>query len=139
MTEEVLSILRLLSPLNEPDSRSAELPPDGEKQLDAALAQLQNVARQLAIRKTKQVNVQPVCSKARCSYHITGLLFRVSVCACVFTFHIPGNETQRCHFEGNRERNIRVIFNQVAHSSVSLSIPAASTSLFHQRINPGAM
>lgn len=57
VTEEVLSILRLLSPLTEPDSRSAELPPDGQKQLDAALAQLQIVARQLAISNTKQVNV----------------------------------------------------------------------------------
>lgn len=69
VTEEVLSILRLLSPLTELDSRSAELPTGGEKQLDAALAQLQNVARQLAISNTKQVNVQPVCNKVRRSYH----------------------------------------------------------------------
>lgn len=54
VTEEVLSILRLLSPLTEPDSRSVQPPPDGEKQLDATLAQLQNVARQLAISNTKQ-------------------------------------------------------------------------------------
>lgn len=90
VTEEVLSILRLLSPLTEPDSRAAELPPDGEKQLDAALAQLQNVARQLAISNTKQVNVQPVCNKVCRSDHIashhilsqvcfTGLVFRASV------------------------------------------------------------
>lgn len=71
VTEEVLSILRLLSPLTEPDSRSAQLPPDGEKQLDATLAQLQNVARQLAISDTKQVNVHPLSNKVRCSYHIT--------------------------------------------------------------------
>lgn len=70
VTEEVLSILRLLSPLTEPDSRPAELPPDGEKQLDAALAQLQNVARQLAISNTKQVNVPPLFNKVRSSYHV---------------------------------------------------------------------
>lgn len=96
VTEEVLSILRLLSPLTEPDSRSAELPPDGEKQLDAALAQLQNVARQLAISNTKQVNVQPVCNKVHRSYHsashhrfVLQGLFPGRVCE-VFAFHIPG-------------------------------------------------
>lgn len=91
VTEEVLSILRLLSPLTEADSRSAELPPDGEKQLDAALSQLQTVARQLAISNTNQVNVQPVCNKVRCSYHaahhITGLFSRACVWVCVCLSH----------------------------------------------------
>ncbi|XP_005452730.1 bicaudal-D-related protein 2-like [Oreochromis niloticus] len=53
VTEEVLSILRLLHPLTEPESSQIE-PPDGENRLDAALAQLQNVARKLAISHTKQ-------------------------------------------------------------------------------------
>ncbi|KAM9348592.1 bicaudal-D-related protein 2-like [Symphorus nematophorus] len=53
VTEEVLSVLRLLHPLTEPESSLPE-PSQGENQLDAALAQLQNVARKLAISHTKQ-------------------------------------------------------------------------------------
>lgn len=98
VTEEVLSILRLLSPLTEPDSRSVQPPPGGEKQLDATLAQLQNVARQLAISNTKQVNVHPLSNKVSSSYHIAshhcrlgaGLFYRAfpgGVCECLlFTF-----------------------------------------------------
>lgn len=71
VTEEVLSILRLLTPLTEPELRSHELPPKGENPLDAALAQLQNVARQLAISNTKQVNIHLHSNKAPCSYDIT--------------------------------------------------------------------
>lgn len=53
VTEEVLSILRLLHPLTEPESSQFE-PPDEDSHLDTALAQLQNVARKLAISHTKQ-------------------------------------------------------------------------------------
>ncbi|XP_074321835.1 LOW QUALITY PROTEIN: uncharacterized protein LOC103370353 [Stegastes partitus] len=53
VTEEVLSILRLLHPLTEPETSQPE-PSGGENCLDAALAQLQNVARKLAISQTKQ-------------------------------------------------------------------------------------
>lgn len=60
VTEEVLSVLRLLRPLTEPASTQPE-PSRGENNLDDALVQLQNVARQLAISHTKQV-------KAPCPY-----------------------------------------------------------------------
>ncbi|XP_056140641.1 bicaudal-D-related protein 2-like [Lampris incognitus] len=53
VTEEVLSILRLLYPLTEPKSSPAE-PTGQENCLDAALNQLQGVARKLAISHTKQ-------------------------------------------------------------------------------------
>ncbi|KAM3869264.1 bicaudal-D-related protein 2-like [Diretmus argenteus] len=53
VTEEVLSILRLLHPLTEPESGLAEPSAQGNC-LDAALSQLQNVARTLAISHTKQ-------------------------------------------------------------------------------------
>ncbi|XP_042355214.1 bicaudal-D-related protein 2-like [Plectropomus leopardus] len=53
VTEEVLSVLRLLRPLTESESSQPE-PPHGENSLDASLAQLQNVARELAICHTKQ-------------------------------------------------------------------------------------
>ncbi|GAA6232697.1 bicaudal D-related protein 2-like [Lates japonicus] len=53
VTEELLSILRLLHPLTEPES-SLPKPDSGENRLDAALDQLQNVARKLAISHTKQ-------------------------------------------------------------------------------------
>lgn len=58
VTEEVLSVLRLLSPLTEPESSPPE-PSEGENQLDAALAQLQNVARKLAMSHTTEVNMKP--------------------------------------------------------------------------------
>ncbi|XP_062289458.1 bicaudal-D-related protein 2-like [Scomber scombrus] len=54
VTEEVLSVLRLLHPLTEPESSQAESS-NGENRLDAALAQLQNVARKLAISNTQQI------------------------------------------------------------------------------------
>ncbi|XP_029375592.1 bicaudal-D-related protein 2-like isoform X2 [Echeneis naucrates] len=53
VTEEVLSVLRLLHPLTEPQSSMPE-PSAGENCLDDALAQLQTVARTLAISHTKQ-------------------------------------------------------------------------------------
>ncbi|KAM6907128.1 bicaudal-D-related protein 2-like [Xenentodon cancila] len=53
VTDEVLSILRLLYPLTEPESSQPE-PCDGADRLDAALAQLQNAARKLAISHTKK-------------------------------------------------------------------------------------
>lgn len=58
VTEEVLSVLRLLSPLTEPESSLPE-PSEEENRLDAALAQLQNVARKLAMSHTTQVNMEP--------------------------------------------------------------------------------
>ncbi|KAM7374424.1 hypothetical protein PAMP_007081 [Pampus punctatissimus] len=53
VTEEVLSVLRLLYPLTEEESSQPQSS-HGENQLDAALAQLQNVARKLAISHTQQ-------------------------------------------------------------------------------------
>ncbi|KAF6715792.1 Bicaudal D-related protein 1 [Oryzias melastigma] len=53
VTEEVLSILRLLHPLADPESKEPE-PSDNENQLNAALGQLKNVARKLAFSHTKQ-------------------------------------------------------------------------------------
>ncbi|KAJ3588891.1 hypothetical protein NHX12_009745 [Muraenolepis orangiensis] len=47
VTEELLSILRLLHPLTNPPSRLAEVPSDAN-QLDAVLSQLQSTARKLA-------------------------------------------------------------------------------------------
>lgn len=61
VTEEVLSILRLLHPLTEPESCTPE-PVTGENRLDSALAQLQCVARKLAISHTKQVKATPTCT-----------------------------------------------------------------------------
>lgn len=58
VTEEVLSVLRLLHPLTEPESGPPE-PPRGENQLDAALAQLKDVARRLAIIHTEEVKTTP--------------------------------------------------------------------------------
>ncbi|XP_030009454.1 bicaudal-D-related protein 2-like [Sphaeramia orbicularis] len=53
VTEEVLSILRLLHPLTDPES-SLSTHSEGENRLDAALVQLQSVARILAINHTNQ-------------------------------------------------------------------------------------
>ncbi|XP_034539885.1 bicaudal-D-related protein 2-like [Notolabrus celidotus] len=53
VTEEVMSILRLLHPLTESES-SLPNPSSGQNQLDHALGQLQNVARKLAISHTAQ-------------------------------------------------------------------------------------
>ncbi|XP_068187860.1 bicaudal-D-related protein 2-like [Antennarius striatus] len=53
VTEEVLSVLRLLHPLTESESSLPEASP-GENQLDAALMQLQNVARKLVFSHTTQ-------------------------------------------------------------------------------------
>lgn len=58
VTEEVLSILRLLSPLTEFES-SPPPPSRGENRLDKSLSQLQNVARLLAIGHTQQVEATP--------------------------------------------------------------------------------
>lgn len=54
--DEVLSILRLLHPLTEPAESTPPEPAYGENPLDAALAQLQNVARKLAVGHTQQVS-----------------------------------------------------------------------------------
>lgn len=53
VTEEVLSVLRLLHPLTESESSLPD-PSNGENRLDHALSQLQNVARKLAISHTTQ-------------------------------------------------------------------------------------
>lgn len=53
VTEEVLSILRLLRPLSEPHHSLGEFP-SGVGRLDAALGQLQTVARTLAISHGQQ-------------------------------------------------------------------------------------
>ncbi|KAG7259920.1 hypothetical protein CRUP_028883, partial [Coryphaenoides rupestris] len=53
VTEEVLSILRLLRSLSEPQHGLTEVPP-GAGRLDAALGQLQTVARTLAISHGQQ-------------------------------------------------------------------------------------
>nr|XP_020491259.1 BICD family-like cargo adapter 2 [Labrus bergylta] len=55
VTEEVMSVLRLLHPLTHQESSLPEHS-NGENQLDSALVQLQNVARKLAISHTKQSN-----------------------------------------------------------------------------------
>ncbi|CAJ1063768.1 bicaudal-D-related protein 2-like [Xyrichtys novacula] len=55
VTEEVLSVLRLLHPLTESESNLPE-PSNGENRLDHALVQLQSVARKLAISQTNQSN-----------------------------------------------------------------------------------
>ncbi|KAF7669086.1 hypothetical protein LDENG_00252110 [Lucifuga dentata] len=54
VTEEVLSVLRLLYPLTEQPESSTPEPSDGENRLDTALSQLQFVARKLAITHTKK-------------------------------------------------------------------------------------
>ncbi|KAM6911266.1 bicaudal-D-related protein 2-like [Lycodopsis pacificus] len=56
VTDEVLSILRLLRPLTESGSSLDPKTSHGENNLDTSLAQLQNVARELAINHTKQFN-----------------------------------------------------------------------------------
>lgn len=84
VTEEVLSVLRLLHPLTESESSQPE-PSHGENQLDAALAQLQNVARKLAISHTQQVKATPVCT------HIKFLAFIISLqsrFALIFSGHV---------------------------------------------------
>ncbi|XP_062340982.1 bicaudal-D-related protein 2-like [Osmerus eperlanus] len=53
VTEEVLSVLRLLLPLTETESMPVE-PLDQENRLDSALIKLQNVARKLTISHTAQ-------------------------------------------------------------------------------------
>ncbi|XP_037834840.1 bicaudal-D-related protein 2-like [Kryptolebias marmoratus] len=53
VTEEILSVVRLLHPLVEPEPSHHE-PGHDEDRLDAALSQLQTVARKLAISHTKQ-------------------------------------------------------------------------------------
>lgn len=63
-TEEVLSVLRLLHPLTDPESSPPE-PSHGENRLDAALAQLQNAARTLAFSQTKQVKATPTCTQIK--------------------------------------------------------------------------
>ncbi|MED6264653.1 hypothetical protein CHARACLAT_016950 [Characodon lateralis] len=60
VTDEVLSVLRLLHPLIEPES-SQPGPRAGENRLDAALVELKNVARQLAISHTKH---DPKCGES---------------------------------------------------------------------------
>jgi len=57
--DEVLSILRLLHPLTEAGSGMSPQPSPEDQHLDTSLAQLQNVARELAISHTKQVKATP--------------------------------------------------------------------------------
>lgn len=59
-----MSILRLLHPLTEPES-SPPKPDSGKNRLDAALDELQNVARKLAISHTKQVKATPTCTQIK--------------------------------------------------------------------------
>eukprot|EP00066_Takifugu_rubripes_P006344 XP_003971078.1 PREDICTED: bicaudal D-related protein 1-like [Takifugu rubripes] len=54
VAEEVLSVLRLLSPLTDPEWSLPE-PSHGQNRLDVALTQLQNVARKLAMSHTTEV------------------------------------------------------------------------------------
>lgn len=65
VTEEVLSVLRLLHPLTDTESSPSE-PSKGGNCLDAALAQLQDVARKLAISHTKEVKAAPQHSNKVC-------------------------------------------------------------------------
>lgn len=58
VAEEVLSVLRLLSPLTDPEWSLSE-PSHGQNRLDVALVQLQNVARKLAMSHTSKVNTKP--------------------------------------------------------------------------------
>ena len=58
VTDEVLSVLRLLRPLTQSKPSPPE-PSAGENHLDVSLAQLQNVARELAISHTEQVRATP--------------------------------------------------------------------------------
>lgn len=58
VAEEVLSVLRLLSPLTDPEWSLPE-PSHGQNRLDVALVQLQNVARKLAMSHTSEVNTKP--------------------------------------------------------------------------------
>lgn len=73
VTEEVLSVLRLLHPLTEPGSVLPESL-EGEKQLDAALVQLKTVARTLAISHTKQVRTAPTVHPHNAAYQHTAIL-----------------------------------------------------------------
>lgn len=86
VTEEVLSVLRLLHPLTEPESSQAQSS-NGENRLDTALAQLQNVARNLAITHTQQVKAVSACTHIRfltfiialqswCAFLLVGMLLR---------------------------------------------------------------
>lgn len=56
VAEEVLSVLRLLGPLTEPEWGLPE-PSQGQNRLDTALTQLQSVARKLATSHTTEVNM----------------------------------------------------------------------------------
>jgi hypothetical protein len=66
VTEEVLSILKLLRPLS--DARLVE-PSSSADRLDAGLSQLQHVARSLALSHGNQVQsrrlIRPSCPSAR--------------------------------------------------------------------------
>ncbi|XP_054482357.1 bicaudal-D-related protein 2-like [Anoplopoma fimbria] len=55
VTEEVLSILQLLGPLTESGSSLDAKPSPGENHLDTSLAQLRNVAHELAFSHTSQL------------------------------------------------------------------------------------
>lgn len=76
VTEEVLSILRLLHPLTEPESGLSESS-QGENQLDVALAQLKNVARKLALSQTKQVTEMKLNQICTCLYHSPAISIKV--------------------------------------------------------------
>ncbi|XP_034034059.1 bicaudal-D-related protein 2-like isoform X2 [Thalassophryne amazonica] len=54
VTEEILSVLKLLHPLTDPEAGPVDLP-TGDTRLEVALTELQLVARKLAINHTQQV------------------------------------------------------------------------------------
>lgn len=64
VAEEVLSVLRLLSPLADPEWSLPE-PPHGQNRLDVALTQLQSVARKLAMSHATEVKRETALLIAR--------------------------------------------------------------------------
>lgn len=69
VTEEVLSVLRLLQPLTEPESSSPD-PSQEKNRLDAALSQLKIVARDLAISHTKKVKYSNKTLLLQCQFKL---------------------------------------------------------------------
>lgn len=83
VTEEVLSVLRLLHPLTESSPLQAS---HGESRLDVALTQLQNVARNLAMSHTKQVQTTPTLKQSSLSYScsVVGMLLWRMLALCIW-------------------------------------------------------
>lgn len=97
VTDDILSILRLLSPLTEPESTLPQ-PPHHENQLDVALAQLQNVARKLAMSHSTQVCATH--THTRRSYHVTGISVRT-----YFSWHASWKNVCFAHSSRNEEKH----------------------------------